>query len=86
MERFVRLRLFGKQRQHPAALPAVFGRGHARLAKQRLFGVGLRVGVFYRHAQRVQCIECVAQGFNPVFRAHQAQFIHGVAPYSLSTV
>ena len=36
---------------HAAALPAIFGRGHAGLAKQGLLGIGLRIGVFHRDAK-----------------------------------
>jgi hypothetical protein len=56
-----------KQRQHPRALPALLGRWHAGLAKQGLFGVGLGVGVFHRHAQCIQRLQRIAQRFNPVF-------------------
>ena len=70
----------GKQCHHPTALPAIAGRGHAGLPKQCLFGIGLRIGVFNRNTERIQRIQRLAQNFDPVLRAHQAQFMHGFVP------
>ena len=74
--RFLRGVFAGVQRNHARTLPTVFGRGHAGLAKERLLGIGLRIGVFHTHAQGVERIERVAQHFHPVLRAHQTKFKH----------
>ena len=66
-----------EQRNHTAALPAVLGRRHAWLAKQGLLSVGLRIRIFNRYAQCIECIQRIAHGFNPVFGAQQAQLEHG---------
>ena len=74
--RFAGRHLGGEQGDHTAALPAILGRRHARLAKQRLFGVGLRIGVFHRHGKRIQRVQRIADRFNPVLGAHQTQLKH----------
>ena len=46
---------FGREQSfHAAALPALFGRGHARLTKQGLLGWGLRVGILHADRERIQ--------------------------------
>ena len=71
---------FLEQRHDTAALPAVLGRRHAGLTKQRLFGIGLCIGVFHRYAERIERVQRIAHALYPVFRAHQAQFVHGKIP------
>jgi hypothetical protein len=65
-----------EQRQHARALPALLGRGHAGLAEEGLLGVGLGVRVLDRDAQRVQRLQRLADGLDPVFGAEQAQLKH----------
>ena len=66
-------RRFGwKQCNHTTALPAILGRRHAGLTKQRLLGICLRIRIFNGDAQCIQCIQRVAHSFNPVLRAQQA--------------
>jgi hypothetical protein len=67
----------GKQRHDARTLPARLGRRHVRLAKQRLLSRRLRVGVFHRHAERIQRVQRLAQGFDFVDRGQQDQFKHG---------
>ena len=38
-------------------MPTVLGRRHPGLAKERLLGVGLRIGVFHGHAEGIQRVE-----------------------------
>ena len=66
----------GKERDHAAALPAAARRRHARLAEQGMFGVGVRVRVLDRNRQGVEGFQRIAQDFNLLLGAGQAQFMH----------
>ena len=50
--------------------------GGAVMYEQRLLGVGLRIGVLDRDAQRVQRLQRLAHGFDAFFGAQQAQLVH----------
>ena len=54
-------RLLREQRDHARTLPAFLGWRHAGLAKKRLLGRRLGVGIFDRHAQRVERIERITE-------------------------
>lgn len=69
--------LAGVESDHATTAPAFLGCGHARLAEQRLLGFGLRIGIFDGHAQCIEGIQRIANGFDPVFGAQQAQLKHG---------
>ena len=73
---FPRVFFRGEQSDQARALPTLFGRRHAGLAKQRLLGIGLRIGVLDRDAERIQRIQRVAQSLDPILRGHQTKFKH----------
>ena len=59
-----------------AVLPAFARRRHARLAKERLLGLGLRIRIFHRHALRPERLQGFTHGFDTVFRTQQVQLKH----------
>ena len=67
-----------EQGRDAAAVPAVFGRGHAGFAKQGLLGIGVGIHVFDRDAQCIQRIERIADVFHLFLWAHEDEFKHGV--------
>ena len=60
LQRVVGRSLRLEQGDYPRALPAIFGRRHAGFAKQGLFIIGLRVGIFHTHTEGVQRLQRVA--------------------------
>ena len=69
----------GEKRHDARALPSRLGRRHARLTEQSLLCRRVCIGIFNRHAERIERFQRFTQGFDLSNRGQQDQFKHQVS-------